>query len=165
MATKPDRKKTKEKTPVPTAKKKRKEPSVTINQEAADVLEAAKKHGRKKVDFASAAIIAYATELGDAMPLSPATVLEARLDYLEQYVSLMQWCDMCENDSKRAGNLKRLVGKVNHSPYSRDFKKLDKRREDKGKGSVIDTEWITAAFAEKFEFDCAPEVSDPDDFD
>lgn len=134
-------------------KKPRTDRSTPISQHAYGLLETAKNLGHKKIDFASAAITAYAREkLGSAVPLSPEALVDARLDYLERAVSEILWETMCKGKPNLAKSLKRLVAEISHCPYSRDFAKLNQLRNEKGKGAADDTEWVTVAFALKFGF-------------
>jgi hypothetical protein len=135
-------------------KKPRTDRNTTITRQAFEILETAKKYGHKKIDFASAAILVHGKAmLGSAVPASPEDVLEARLEYLEFTVAFKEWDAMCEDNPKRAKNLRRYVAKAKHSPFSRNFEELNnRRREAGGKGTVGRHEWIVAAFAEKFGF-------------
>ena len=152
MATKANIKNKKKKLPQSASKgKRRQDRSTTVTQHAYDILEAAKKRGCKKIDFASEAIIAFAkVKLGDAMPASREDEVEARLDYLERIVSAMSWENMCKASLGQAKNLRRLVELAGHSPFSRNFKELNAQREAKGKATAGANDWITVAFAEKF---------------
>ena len=153
MPPKPTHDRAKKQLPAASEKKRRNDRSTSISQAAFEVLEIAREQGHKKTDFASEAILAYGAEkLGDAIPASPADVLEARLDYLERIVSRMAWESMCAYNSKRAKTLRRYVAKAGHTPFARNFEELNKQREAGGKVAVDDANWITAAFAEKFGF-------------
>ena len=134
--------------------------SIRLTAGAITVLEKVKakkmQHGMSQEAFVSKAIRKYGKEvLGDAFPALPDSQAEyaaERLEYLERVVSKVAWDAMCEADLGRAKNVRRRVAETAHTPFSRNFKELNKLRKAGGKDPVDDIDWTTAAFAEKFEF-------------
>ena len=124
-----------------------------VNDILTAVKDSKKQHGLTQAAFVVAAIRKYGRKvLGDAVPASPEEVLEARLEYLERYVSQILWEAMGKRKPNMAKSLREHVAETGHSPYSRNFKELDKLRKGEEKSEVDDTDWITAAFAEEFDF-------------
>ena len=106
-------------TPAPAVKKPRTDRSAPINQRAFEILEAASASGHKKTEFASAAIIAYATKKlpGYAIPASPEEKVEARLKCLERLIFGPKWQELTESKHILAGDLIAIIQELKLEPH------------------------------------------------